>query len=163
MIKPESLKNGIVGSILSYFESAGMDIVQIESVIADKNLIEAHYIEHKGKSFFDGLVARFTDQRVIAIELYKEDGDIIKEVRAILGATMPAEADKGTIRGDFNHIDEANETDDVLNLVHASDSVGAARRELSLWFPQEIDEEIDIDALVSGISTPQVLGTVPTE
>jgi nucleoside-diphosphate kinase len=151
MIKPEAIDHMLIGEVIRYFEEAGFIIAQIEIVFTDKNLMEAHYIEHREKKFFDSLISRYINQKVIALELCLADptADAISLGRKVIGNTYPEQAEEGTIRGDFKSIDALDDSVHLMNLVHASDSIGAARRELSLWFPQENTEAVNLELLAS--------------
>ncbi len=138
LIKPDAVQRSLTGRILARFEERGLKIVGLKLVAVDRQLAERHYAIHREKPFFRGLVEFITSSPLVAVVL---DGpEAIGVVRAMVGATRPAEAAPGTIRGDF-----ALET--AQNLVHASDGAETATTELALWFrpdelvdyPREID------------------------
>lgn len=138
LIKPDGVQRQLVGRVLTRYEERGLKIVGLKLVHVERALAEAHYAVHRDKPFFAGLVAFITTGPLVAAAL--EGPDAIAVVRTINGATRPAQAAPGTIRGDF-----ALET--AQNLVHASDGSETAGEELALWFrPEELlsyDRDID--------------------
>jgi nucleoside-diphosphate kinase len=128
LIKPDGVQRGLVGPILTRFESRGLKIVGMKLMQVPTALAEEHYAEHKGKGFYPGLIEYITSGPVLAMVL--EGAHAVGAVRKTVGATKAFEAAAGTIRGDF-----ALETG--RNLVHASDEEpGSATREVSLWFSE---------------------------
>ena len=125
LIKPDGVQRLLVGRVLSRYEERGLKVVGLKLVQVDRSLAEQHYAVHREKPFFRGLVDFITSGPLVALVL--EGPNAISVVRAINGATLPHEADPGTIRGDF-----ALET--AQNIVHASDSAATAASELELWF-----------------------------
>jgi nucleoside-diphosphate kinase len=142
LIKPDAVQRLLVGRIVTRFEDRGLKLVGLKLVQVDLRLAEEHYAIHRAKPFFEGLVAFITSAPLVAMVV--EGPGAIGVVRAMVGATRPAEAVPGTIRGDF-----ALET--AQNLIHASDGPETAAAELALWFrPDELheyDREIDRWAL----------------
>ena len=138
LIKPDGLQRQLTGRILTRFEERGLRIVGLKLVQVDRALAERHYDIHRGKPFFEGLLAFITSSPLVALAL--EGPNAIALVRAMAGATRPHGAAPGTIRGDL-----AVET--AQNLVHASDGPETAAVELALWFePAELlgySREID--------------------
>jgi nucleoside-diphosphate kinase len=138
LIKPDGVQRLLVGRILARFEERGLKIVGLKLVKVDRALAERHYAVHRGKPFFEGLLAFITSAPLVALAL--EGPRAIGVVRSMVGSTRPEEAAPGTIRGDL-----ALET--AQNLIHASDGVETATAELALWFgdgelldyPREID------------------------
>jgi len=129
-IKPDAVQRGLIGTIISRFERRGLKIVAMKMLRLDKSLAQRHYALHLGKPFFDDLIAFITSSPIIAIIFEGERA--IEIVRQTMGATDPAKATPGTIRGDFG-------LNIQHNLVHGSDSSEAAKQEISLFFtPQEI-------------------------
>lgn len=127
MIKPDGVKRGLVGEIVGRLERKGFTIVAMKHMTIDRDLAERHYGEHKGRAFFDGLVGFITSGPVVAMVV--EGEGVIAAWRTMMGATNPAEADPGTIRGDLaTTIDE--------NVVHGSDAPDTATREIGLFFPE---------------------------
>ena len=142
LVKPDGVQRQLVGRILARYEDRGLKLVGLKLVHIDRAMAEAHYAVHRDKPFFAGLVAFITTGPLVALAL--EGPDAIAVVRTINGATRPAQAAPGTIRGDF-----ALET--AQNLVHASDGPETAAAELGLWFrPDELlTYERDIDRWVN--------------
>ena len=128
LVKPDGVQRLLVGRILARYEERGLRITALKLLHVDQDLAERHYAVHREKPFFAGLVRFITSGPVVALAL--EGPDAVAIVRAMNGATRPAQADPGTIRGDL-----ALET--TQNLVHASDSPETAEAELALWFRPE--------------------------
>ena len=127
IIKPDAMERKLMGKIISIYEQEGLHISSIKILKPSVQIAESHYSEHKGKSFFKGLIKYITRGEVCV--LIAEGDNAIETVRVINGATDPAEADKESIRGRFG----ISKTE---NSVHASDSVESAQREISIWFPE---------------------------
>jgi nucleoside-diphosphate kinase len=125
LIKPDALARGLAGEILGRLERRGLEIRAAKLVQLDRSLAERHYAEHSEKPFFGELVDFITSAPTLAVVVEGESA--ISVVRATIGATNPAEAAPGTIRGDL-----ALAMPD--NLVHGSDSPESAEREIALWF-----------------------------
>lgn len=125
MIKPDGLKRGIMGEIISRIEKKGFKIIQAKLFEPSRALVEQHYEEHIGKVFFNELVNYILGGPVMAMEVEGESA--IEVMRLIIGNKDPKIAVAGTIRGDF-----ANSM--YTNIIHGSDSIESARRELDLWF-----------------------------
>ena len=126
LIKPDAMQRGLAGEILRRFEARGLSVQAARLVAVDRELAERHYAEHREKPFFGELVDFITSSPTLALALEGEGA--IAVVRTTMGATNPANAAPGTIRGDL-----ALSMPD--NLVHGSDSPESAERELALWFP----------------------------
>jgi nucleoside-diphosphate kinase len=143
LIKPDGVQRLLVGRLLERYEQRGLKIVGLKLMWATREIAEAHYAEHRERPFFSGLVEFITSAPLVAIAA--EGLNAVEVCRAINGKTRPNEAAPGSIRGDF-----ALETGQ--NLVHASDSVDSAARELALWFRSEelLDYGRAIDTWVSG-------------
>ncbi len=129
MCKPDAVERGLIGEIIARLERRGLVLVRGELRIIDEATAKAHYAEHDGKSFFDDLVSFITRSPVFVAEVAGPK-DTWSVVRTMMGATDPAKAAPGTIRGDLA-IDIAE------NLVHGSDSAEAAARELALFFSEQ--------------------------
>jgi nucleoside-diphosphate kinase len=125
LIKPDAVQRRLVGRILDRFEQRGLTIRGAKLVQVDQTLAQRHYAEHSEKPFFGELVEFITSSPTIALVLEGEGA--IATVRTTMGATNPASAAPGTVRGDF-----ALSMPD--NLVHGSDSPESAEREIALWF-----------------------------
>jgi len=138
LIKPDALQRGLAGEIISRLEKKGLKIVAMKMLYIDKALAQRHYAVHKGKAFFDDLVNFITSSPVIAIIFQGKNA--VGIIRQMMGETDPAKAQSGTIRGDFG-IDIGH------NLVHGSDSLENASREIDLFFSAEeifnYDREVD--------------------
>ena len=126
LIKPDAMRRGLAGEILARLERRGLVLRGADLVHVDRDLAEQHYAEHREKPFFEELVEFITSSPTLALAVEGEGA--ITLVRATMGATNPANAAPGTIRGDL-----ALSMPD--NLVHGSDSPESAARELALWFP----------------------------
>jgi nucleoside-diphosphate kinase len=142
LVKPDGVQRLLVGRIVGRFEERGLKIVGLKLVQVDRSLAERHYAVHRGKPFFEGLLAFITSSPVVAMVL--EGPQAIAVVRSMVGATRPGEAAPGTIRGDL-----ALET--AQNLIHASDGPETSATEVALWFTAgellAYDREIDRWAL----------------
>lgn len=127
IVKPDGVKRGLIGEILKRYENKGLRLKAAKVVTPSIELLEKHYEEHKGKPFFNSLIEYMSSGPVFAMVLEGENA--VKLVRMINGATKVEDALPGTIRGDF-----ASST--TCNVVHGSDSVESAKREIALWFPE---------------------------
>jgi len=125
LIKPDAMRRGLAGEILGRLERRGLDVREAKLVRVDEKLAKEHYAEHADKPFFAELVAFITSGPTLALVLEGEGA--IATVRSTMGATNPADATPGSIRGDL-----ALSMPD--NLVHGSDSPESSAREISLWF-----------------------------
>jgi nucleoside-diphosphate kinase len=125
LVKGDGVRRRLVGEIIGRIEARGMDLGDVQLMDVGRELAEEHYAEHREKPFFDELVDFITATPVVAMRV-RGDG-AIKAMRALMGATNPADAAPGTIRGDL-----ALSMPD--NLVHGSDSPDSAQRELGLFF-----------------------------
>ena len=125
IVKPDGVQRGLVGEIIGRLEQRGLKIVALDFRVIDRALAEQHYAEHQGKGFYEGLVAYIGSGPSVTMVL--EGPSAISATRKTVGATKPAEADAGTIRGDLGLVMGRN-------LVHASDSPESARREVALFF-----------------------------
>ncbi len=132
MLKPGALARRLAGEIISRIERKGFRIRAVKMLKIDRARAESHYAEHKGKDFFERLVAYITSGPVVAMVL--EGDGAIAMLRKLCGSTKAEEAVPGTIRGDYGmHTN--------LNIIHASDSPESAAREIALFFkPEEILE-----------------------
>jgi len=125
MIKPDAVSRGFVGAIVSRFEAVGLTIERMELGMVTAEEAAANYVEHVGKPFYDGLVSYITSGPVV--KMVVAGPDAVAVCRKLMGATNPAEAAPGTIRGDFGLTLEAN-------IVHGSDSPASAEREIGIFF-----------------------------
>ena len=126
LVKPDGFRRGLCGEVLARFERRGFELRAARLLRIQKAMAREHYAEHMGKPFFADLVAFITSGPVLAVAVRGENA--IAGVRTMMGATHPADAAPGTIRGDL-----ATELSE--NVVHGSDSKASARRELTLFFP----------------------------
>lgn len=126
LIKPDGVARGLVGEVLGRIERKGFSIVALQMRTLTAEVARAHYAEHEGKGFFNDLVAFITGGPLVAAVI--EGPEAIASWRTMMGATNPANAAPGTIRGDL-----ATETQN--NVTHGSDSPESAAREIALFFP----------------------------
>mgnify|MGYP001946065954 CR=1 FL=1 len=126
MVKPDGVRRGLIGEIISRFERKGLTLDKIRVLTIDEDLARRHYAEHVEKPFFPELLAFITSGPVVAMQWAGENA--VAVARKIMGATNPQEAEPGTIRGDYGLVV-------TENLVHGSDSPESAARELALFFP----------------------------
>jgi nucleoside-diphosphate kinase len=130
LIKPDGVQRGLMGIIINRFENRGMKLIAAKFLMVSRELAEKHYAVHKGKPFYDSLIARITSSPVLA--LVWEGPQVISFIRQTVGSTNPANAAPGTIRHDLGLTPE-------FNLVHASDSPENGELEVALWFkPEEL-------------------------
>lgn len=127
IVKPDGVRRGLTGEILARIEAKGLRPVEGRLFTIDADLAQRHYAEHKGKPFFDDLIAFITSGPVLVLAV--EGPKAVEVVRMLMGPTDPAKAPPGTIRGDFG-------IEMTENLVHGSDSTESAARELALFFPK---------------------------
>ena len=138
LVKPDGMQRGLAGEIISRLESRGLRIVGLRMLQVDEALAKRHYAEHEGKPFLAGLIDYITSSPIIAAVL--EGTRAIEVVRKTIGATNPAEAEPGTIRGDLG-------VELGRNLIHGSDGPDSAAREIALFFDesQTFGYERDVD------------------
>lgn len=125
MVKPDGVARGLVGEVIGRLERKGLKLVNMSMLTIDEELAGRHYAEHTDKPFFPDLVSFITSGPVVAMEWSGEDA--VAVVRSLMGATNPVDAAPGTIRGDLALVI-------TENIVHSSDSVDSARRELDIFF-----------------------------
>ena len=128
LIKPDAVQRGLTGTIITRLEKQGLKMVALKMLHLDKALAQRHYAIHKDKPFFDGLVNYISSAPIVAIVF--EGKGAVKVIRKAMGATDPAKAEAGTIRGDFG-------LDIERNAVHGSDSVDTAEEEIKLFFAKD--------------------------
>ncbi|HUV05081.1 MAG TPA: nucleoside-diphosphate kinase [Armatimonadota bacterium] len=130
LIKPDAVGRGLVGEITRRFENRTLAIKALKIIKPSRELVERHYEVHRGRPFFEATVDFMSSGPLVAMVLEGEDAIAI--VRQMVGALDPLEAEPGTIRADYTLSTKEN-------LVHGSDSVGSAVKEIGLWFsPEEI-------------------------
>ncbi|WP_216829250.1 nucleoside-diphosphate kinase [Alkalihalobacterium elongatum] len=128
MVKPDGVQRNLVGEIVSRFEKKGFNLVGAKLMTVTKDLAETHYAEHKERPFFGELVDFITSGPVFA--MVWEGEKVISTARTMMGATNPADAAPGTIRGDFA-------AQVAMNVIHGSDSPESAVREIGIFFKEE--------------------------
>ncbi|MEU8817700.1 nucleoside-diphosphate kinase [Actinoplanes sp. NPDC048796] len=126
LIKPDAVRRGLLGEVLSRFERKGLTVEALELRTMDAALADQHYADHVEKAFYPPLKEFMTSGPLAALILSGDE--VIEVVRSMIGATDGRKAAAGTIRGDFSLSNREN-------LVHASDSPESAKREIDLWFP----------------------------
>jgi len=130
LVKPDAMQRGLAGEILRRLEARGLRIVGLKLLQVDRALAERHYAEHAGKPFYEGLIAYITTCPIV-IAVF-EGTDAVEAVRTTMGKTNPRDAAPGTIRGDLG-------LEVGRNLIHGSDSLASAAREIDLFFqPAEL-------------------------
>ena len=130
MIKPDGVQRGICGEIVSRFEKKGLKLVAMKLMVIPKEVAENHYGEHKERPFFPSLINYITSGPVLA--MVWEGESAVSVCRNMMGKTNPKESAPGTIRGDFG-------MQTGMNIIHGSDSVESAEREISIFFrPEEL-------------------------
>ena len=125
MVKPDGVRRGLVGEVIRRIEDKGYKLTEMRLMTIDTGLANRHYEEHRDKPFFRDLVAFITSGPVVAMAVQGEDA--VAGCRQIMGATNPLEAAPGSIRGDYG-------VEITENVVHGSDSIESADRELGLYF-----------------------------
>lgn len=126
ILKPDTVKRGLVGEVLARYEAKGLSIVALEQRTIDGSVADQHYAEHVERDFYPPLRDFVTSGPLVVLVL--EGDQAIEIVRALNGATDGRKAAPGTIRGDLSMSNREN-------LVHGSDSAESAAREIALWFP----------------------------
>jgi nucleoside-diphosphate kinase len=137
-LKPDTVRRGITGEIMTTFEEAGFKVIGMKMVWADEDLLQEHYSEHVDKDFYERLEEYMKSGPVIAMVL--EGVTAVKNVRKIVGETDPREASPATIRGRFAHMSfaHADESGSLhKNIIHASAELDEAEKEIDLWFDDE--------------------------
>ena len=127
-IKPDGVQRGLVGEIISRFETKGFTLVGLKIMSVSKELAEKHYDVHKERPFFPGLIQFITSSPVVAM-VWEGEG-VVASARKIIGATNPLSAEPSTIRGDYG-------ISVGRNLIHGSDAIETAKTEINLWFKEE--------------------------
>ena len=130
LLKPDTVRRGLVGAVLSRFEAKGLKIIALQLRQVDGDLADRHYAEHVHKDFYPPLREFVTSGPSIAMIV--EGDQAIEVIRALNGATDGRKAAPGTVRGDYSLSNREN-------LVHGSDSPEASAREIKLWFPDLVD------------------------
>ena len=125
MVKPDGVQRGLVGPIMSRFEQKGFKLVALKMAMPGKEHFEKHYADLSTKPFFGGLVSYASSGPVVA--MVWEGHNVVATGRKMLGATRPDDSAPGTIRGDLC-------IDVGRNVIHGSDAVESANKEIELWF-----------------------------
>ncbi|KAL8272648.1 hypothetical protein Esti_003436 [Eimeria stiedai] len=128
MVKPDGVQRGLVSHVLKRFHRKGYQLVALKMVQPTQQLLQQHYSDLSSKPFFRDLVSYMASGPVVC--MVWRGVDVVKQGRVLLGETRPGDSKPGTLRGDFC-------IDVGRNLVHGSDSVGSAKKEIALWFKQE--------------------------
>ncbi|MGD1948961.1 MAG: nucleoside-diphosphate kinase [Leptolyngbyaceae cyanobacterium] len=128
MIKPDGVQRGLVGEIISRFETKGFNLVGMKFMAVSRELAEKHYGVHKERPFFGSLVEFITSSPVVAM-VWEGEG-VVGSARTLIGATNPISAAPGTIRGDYG-------VTIGRNLIHGSDAIETAQTEIALWFTDD--------------------------
>ena len=138
LVKPDGVQRGLIGQIISRFESRGLKLVGLKFIQMTNELAAKHYAAHEGKVFYDGLIDYIVSGPVVAMVWAGENA--IAAARATMGTTRPVESPPGTIRGDFG-------MEVGRNLVHGSDEPKNAKKEVALFFNETelIDWQRDSD------------------
>ncbi len=141
LVKPDGVQRGLIGEIVARFERKGLKVVGLRLVHVSRERAERHYAVHADRHFYAGLVEFIVSGPVAALAL--EGPDAVAVVRRMVGKTMPAEAEPGTIRGDLG-------ISGLRNLIHASDASETAESELALWFDAEqlVDYGREVDTWI---------------
>jgi nucleoside-diphosphate kinase len=126
IIKPDGVARGLVGEILQRVERKGYTVEKIQGMVITREVAEKHYAEHEGKPFYDDLIEYITEGLSVVAVIRGQNA--VESVRVVMGPTDPLEATPGSIRG-------AYATSVTRNLVHGSDSLESAAREIALFFP----------------------------
>ena len=130
MIKPDAVQRGLCGEIVTRFEKKGLKLIAMKLMVIPKETAETHYGEHKGKKFYDSLIAYITSGPVLA--MVWEGDNAVQVCRNIMCKTNPQESAPGTIRGDYGMVTG-------VNIIHGSDSPESAKREIGIFFkPEEL-------------------------
>ncbi|KAF3792991.1 Nucleoside diphosphate kinase B [Nymphaea thermarum] len=129
MIKPDGVQRGLVGEIISRFEKKGFYLRGLKMTTVDRPFAEKHYEDLSAKPFFNGLCEYITSGAVVA--MVWEGKNVVTTGRKIIGATNPSDSAPGTIRGDFA-------VEVGRNVIHGSDCVENAKKEIALWFPEGV-------------------------
>lgn len=139
LVKPDGVQRGLIGEITHRFERKGLKLVGLKMISLDDSLLDQWYVHHKDRPFFPGLKSYMKSYPVVA--MLWEGADVANVVRKMIGVTKAREAEPGTVRGDFAMSQQ-------YNLIHASESSEAAKREVELMFDEsEIFEwkKMDLD------------------
>ncbi|OZJ04028.1 Nucleoside diphosphate kinase [Bifiguratus adelaidae] len=126
-VKPDGVQRGLVGKVISRFEERGYKLVGLKAIVPSKQLAEQHYADLSARPFFKGLVEYMTNGKAPVVCMVWEGKDVVRQGRAMIGATNPLESAPGTIRGQYC-------VSVGRNIIHGSDSFESAEKEINLWF-----------------------------
>jgi nucleoside-diphosphate kinase len=142
IVKPDGVQRGLIGPILTRLEARGLKLVGLKFMAVPQSLAQRHYAIHEGKPFYAGLIEYITSSPVVVAAF--EGKDAVAVVRSTVGATNPASAAPGTIRGDWA-------LEIGRNLIHASDAPETGVQEVGLWFSSEelVSWQRNVDGWVS--------------
>lgn len=141
LLKPDAVQRGLIGEIITRFEKAGLKIIGMKMVFANKDFASKHYSsikERVGQKIFDNTVKYITEGPVVAMCI--EGINAVEIIRKMVGGTEPRSAQPGTIRGDYSHVSYAHSDAKnvaVKNLIHASGNKEDAEKEIVLWFKKD--------------------------
>ncbi|AGK98131.1 nucleoside-diphosphate kinase [Clostridium pasteurianum] len=127
LIKPDGVRRKLIGKIISFYEKKNLNIIALKMLRVNRELAEEHYSQHKGRQYFNELIEYITEGKLCAMVI--EGRDAITIVRNINGNKDPKIAPMGSIRGIYA-------SDTTKNLVHASDNMENAEKEIKIWFPE---------------------------
>jgi nucleoside-diphosphate kinase len=130
MVKPDGVQRGLVGPILKRFEDKGFQLIGLKMKTPNEELLREHYMELVDKPFFNDLLEYVGSGPVVC--MVWRGREAVKEARKMIGATNPTNANNGTIRGDYGQVAGRN-------VIHGSDAIESAAREIQLWFPEDDD------------------------
>jgi nucleoside-diphosphate kinase len=128
MVKPDGVQRKLVGEVIKRLENKGFTLIGLKLMSVSRDLAQKHYDVHKERPFFESLVEFIISSPIVAM-VWEGEG-VVASARQIIGSTNPLEAAPGTIRGDYG-------IDIGRNLIHGSDAIETATREISLWFKDE--------------------------
>jgi nucleoside-diphosphate kinase len=128
MVKPDGVQRNLIGEVIKRLENKGFILVGLKLMAVSRELAEKHYDVHKERAFFAGLVDFIISSPVVAM-VWEGEG-VVASARKIIGVTDPLAAEPGTIRGDFG-------VSIGRNLIHGSDAIETAQREIALWFKED--------------------------
>jgi nucleoside-diphosphate kinase len=131
LVKPDGVRRALVGEVISRIERKGYAVTALKMVTPTRELLAKHYAEHEGKPFYEPLLEFMLSGPVVA--LVAEGNRVIEGFRKLAGTTDPTVAEPGTIRGDLAR-DQGTKV--VQNIVHGSDSIESANREIGIWFSE---------------------------
>jgi len=134
ILKPDAVQRGLMGQIIARFERKGLRFVGMKFMMIPLEMAEKHYAEHHGKPFYAGLIKFVTSSPVLVLAI--RGVDAVSVCRKLIGSTNGRKAEPGTLRGDFG-------MSGGFNMIHGSDSLESAQRELALWF--DVEDLIDYD------------------